>query len=148
MINDILIICLGNVCRSPMGERLLQQALPDKRIVSAGLRALEGAPADLRACQAATACGYSLEGHRAQQVTQTLCHDVDLILTMEKKHTEHLCAYWPELRGKTRLFGHWQNAAEMGDPYGKSQEAFDQLFLLMQQAAANWADVLMGERKA
>lgn len=147
MIHAILIICLGNVCRSPTGERLLQQALPDKRIVSAGLRALEGYPAAPRACQAAAAYGYSLEGHCAQQVTQALCHDVDLILTMEKKHTEHLCAYWPELRGKTRLFGHWQNAAEMGDPYGKSQEAFDQLFLLMQQAAKSWTDVILSERK-
>ena len=147
MIHRILIICLGNVCRSPTGERLLQRALPDKQIVSAGLRALAGYPAHPCACQAAAAYGYSLESHRAQQVTQTLCHGVDLILTMEKKHTEHLCAYWPELRGKIRLFGHWQNAAEMADPYGKSQEAFDQLFLLMQQAAKSWTEVLLGERK-
>lgn len=146
MIQSILIICLGNVCRSPTGERLLQHAMPDKLIASAGLHALEGYPADPKACQAAAIYGYSLDDHRAQQVTQSLCRDFDLILTMEKNHIEYLCAHWPEVKGKTRLFGHWLNAAEIGDPYGKSQEAFEQLFLIMNQAAKSWVDVLL--RKA
>lgn len=146
MIHSILVICIGNVCRSPIGARLLQQAFPDKRIVSAGLHALVGYPADPRACRAAAAFGYSLEGHRAQQVTQALCHDCDLILTMEKKHTEQLCNNWPEVRGKIRLFGHWLNISEMGDPRGKSQEAFKQLFLMMRSAAKGWGDTLSNEK--
>ncbi|MCI4181712.1 protein tyrosine phosphatase, partial [Dickeya dianthicola] len=45
MFNSILVICEGNICRSPTGERLLQQVLPGKTVVSAGWRAMAGKPA-------------------------------------------------------------------------------------------------------
>ncbi|MDF5612440.1 low molecular weight phosphotyrosine protein phosphatase, partial [Vibrio parahaemolyticus] len=37
MFSNILVVCVGNICRSPTGERLLQQLLPDKQISSAGI---------------------------------------------------------------------------------------------------------------
>ena len=42
MFNSILVVCVGNICRSPTGERLLQQLLPEKEITSAGVGALVG----------------------------------------------------------------------------------------------------------
>lgn len=45
----ILIVCVGNICRSPTAERLLQQALPHKTISSAGIAALAGQSADATA---------------------------------------------------------------------------------------------------
>ena len=46
MFKSILVVCTGNICRSPIGERLLRQHLPDRHIASAGIYGLEGCPAD------------------------------------------------------------------------------------------------------
>ena len=46
MFSSILVVCTGNICRSPMGERLLRQQLPGKQVSSAGIFGLEGHPAD------------------------------------------------------------------------------------------------------
>ncbi|MDM7089601.1 protein tyrosine phosphatase, partial [Enterobacter asburiae] len=42
MFQSILVVCTGNICRSPMGERLLRQQLPGKQVTSAGILGLEG----------------------------------------------------------------------------------------------------------
>src|SRR3546814_9689935 len=44
--NRILLVCIGNICRSPLAEALLKQHFPDKTVHSAGLAALVGHPAD------------------------------------------------------------------------------------------------------
>ncbi|MFA9231998.1 MAG: protein tyrosine phosphatase, partial [Microgenomates group bacterium] len=46
MFNSILVVCVGNICRSPVGERVLQAALPNLIVSSAGVAALVGNPAD------------------------------------------------------------------------------------------------------
>lgn len=84
MINSILVVCIGNICRSPTGERLLKSALPEKNIASAGLGAIVGHAADETASSVADENGVSLQGHVAQQLTSGMCRDYDLILVMEK----------------------------------------------------------------
>jgi protein-tyrosine phosphatase len=49
MFNSVLVICTGNICRSPTAERRLRQLLPDKKIDSAGVGALVGHEADQQA---------------------------------------------------------------------------------------------------
>ncbi|MCP5602776.1 protein tyrosine phosphatase, partial [Klebsiella pneumoniae] len=46
MFNSILVVCTGNICRSPLAERILRKSLPGKKIDSAGTNALVGHPAD------------------------------------------------------------------------------------------------------
>ena len=107
MFDSILVVCTGNICRSPIGERLLRQQLPGKRITSAGIFGLEGSPADLSAQDVAWRHGISLEGHRARKLTQQLMRESDLILVMEPAHLRFISAMAPELRGKSLLFGQW-----------------------------------------
>ena len=45
MMDSILVVCEGNICRSPMAEAMLRQAVPGRRVASAGLNALVGMPA-------------------------------------------------------------------------------------------------------
>lgn len=142
MFDSILIVCVGNICRSPTGERLLKQALPTKRIASAGLGALVGKPADETATDVANQHNLSLEGHEAQQLTSALCRQYDLILVMEKEHIDGVCRIVPEVRGKTMLYGHWLNQQEIADPYRKSREAFEFVYLQLEQSAQKWAQVL------
>ncbi|MCL2896196.1 arsenate reductase/protein-tyrosine-phosphatase family protein [Brenneria tiliae] len=142
MFGSILVVCVGNICRSPTGERLLKQSLPAKQIASAGLGALVGKPADATATEVASQHGISLAGHSAQQLTSALCRQYDLILVMEKGHIDGVCRIAPEVRGKTMLFGHWLNQQEIADPYRKSREAFEFVYSQLEQSAQKWVQAL------
>ncbi|OEF22722.1 hypothetical protein [Vibrio rumoiensis] len=143
MFNKILIVCVGNICRSPTGERLLQQMAPHKQVSSAGIATkrsrLTDKPADDMAYSVAESHGLSLEGHKAQQLTSQLCRDHDLILVMEKGHLEAVHEIAPEARGKIMLFGQWIGQKEIPDPYRQSKEAFEHTFDLIKQSSEAWA---------
>jgi low molecular weight protein-tyrosine phosphatase len=146
MFNKILVVCVGNICRSPSGEYLLKQLLPNKTINSAGIATLKsglsGKSADKMANTVAQEHGYSLDAHQAQQLTHELCRDHDLILVMEKGHIDAVMHIAPEARGKTMLFGQWIGQQDIPDPYRQSREAFDHAYMLIEQAANAWAKKL------
>ena len=142
MFNNILVVCVGNICRSPTAERLLQRYHPELKVESAGLGALVGKGADPTAISVAAEHQLSLEGHCARQISRSLCRNYDLILTMEKRHIERLCEMAPEMRGKVMLFGHWDEAREIPDPYRKSAEAFEAVYTMLDDSARRWAQAL------
>jgi protein-tyrosine phosphatase len=142
MFDSILVVCVGNICRSPTGEHLLKQVLPNKRITSAGISALVGKGADATAMNIADAHNLSLEGHVAKQLTKELCREYSLILVMEKGHIDAVCRLAPEIRGKTMLFGHWLEQREIPDPYRKSAEAFEFVYRLLADSSQKWAQAL------
>ena len=142
MLNKILVVCVGNICRSPTAERLLKQYQPGLTVGSAGLGALVGKGADERATSVAEQHNLSLDGHCARQVSAAMCREYDLILAMEKRHIHALCDIAPEMRGKVMLFGHWDNEREIPDPYRKSREAFEAVYTLLDQSARQWAQAL------
>ncbi len=142
MFDTILVVCTGNICRSPIGERFLRQVLPNKKIDSAGTSALVEHSADDSAIRIAEKHGISLEGHKGQQFTSKLARQYDLILVMEKCHLEQIGRSAPEVRGKTMLFGQWLNQKEIPDPYRKSDEAFASVYELIEQAGLLWAEKL------
>lgn len=100
MFDSILVVCVGNICRSPTGERMLKRLLPHKKIASAGLGAMVGHPADPSAMAVAEQNGLSLEHHSGAQLTKELCREYSLILVMERKHIDGVCRLAPEVRGK------------------------------------------------
>ncbi|BDP31595.1 TPA: low molecular weight phosphotyrosine protein phosphatase [Vibrio vulnificus] len=146
MFNKILVVCVGNICRSPTGERVLQKLLPNKTVASAGIAAeksrLIGKPADAMAIEVAKENGVDVENHQSQQLTPALCSQYDLILVMEKGHMEALTQIAPEARGKTMLFGQWIGQQEIPDPYRQSKEAFVHAYQLIDKAAQAWAKKL------
>lgn len=142
MFNSILVICTGNICRSPIAERLLRELLPEKKIDSAGTGALVDKPADKSAAEVAIKHGLSLENHKGRQFTSQIGRQYDLILVMEKSHIETIGRIAPEVRGKTMLLGHWIMQREIPDPYRQSYEAFDFVYKLIDQAAHSWAEKL------
>ena len=142
MITSVLVVCVGNICRSPTGERLFKRALPDLDVRSAGLGALVGHPADQTASDVAAVQGLSLDGHQAQQLTAEMCRQADLILVMEKRQIEQVNRIDPAARGKTMLLGHWLNQKEIADPYRKSREAFEEIYGLLENATQKWVNVL------
>ncbi|RPH29055.1 low molecular weight protein-tyrosine-phosphatase Wzb [Buttiauxella warmboldiae] len=142
MFNKILVVCVGNICRSPTAERLLKSYQPTLTVTSAGLGALVGKGADEAAVRVAQQHNLSLEGHCAKQVSGRMCREYDLILAMEKRHISALCEMAPEMRGKVMLFGHWDAQREIPDPYRKSRDAFEAVYGLLDQSARKWAHAL------
>ncbi|CAB1212556.1 arsenate reductase/protein-tyrosine-phosphatase family protein [Serratia liquefaciens] len=142
MFESILVVCVGNICRSPTGERLLKSYIPNKRIDSAGIGALVGQAADEMAQHVASTHSLSLEGHVAKQLTKEMCREFSLILVMEKGHIDAVCRLAPEVRGKTMLFAHWLNQQDVPDPYRKSQESFEFVYKLLAESAQKWSQAL------
>jgi len=142
MFDRILVVCVGNICRSPTAERLLQRGLPHKSIQSAGLHAMVDHPADDTTRQVAESHGLSLEGHRARQLTQALCQQAELILVMEKRHISAVNHIDASARGKTMLMGHWSGQAEVSDPYRMSIEAHEHVYQLLEKTAQTWIEKL------
>jgi protein-tyrosine phosphatase len=143
MFNSILVVCTGNLCRSPLGERLLRHRLPNKIIDSAGTAALAGHRADADAARVAQKNGLSLEGHHSHQFTADMSAKYDLILVMEKEHIRDITRIAPEARSKSMLLGYWANHTEIPDPWRKSDEAFDHVFHLIDHACQAWASKLL-----
>lgn len=139
MFQSILVVCTGNICRSPIGERLLRQHLPGKQVTSAGIFGLEGHPADAEAQAVALRHGVSLEGHVARKVTRGLLQKSDLILVMEPEHLRFIAVLAPENRGKSLFFGQWLETRDIPDPYRKSHEIYEYVFEQLEKASQEWA---------
>ncbi len=142
MFDKILIVCIGNICRSPTAERLLQSLLPEKIVSSAGIGAMKGHEANPQAAVTAKHHQLTLDGHKARQLTNELCHENDLILVMEQEHLAGVYQISPESRGKTMLLGRWLDNAEIEDPYNRSDEMFEHLYQLLEKACLAWQNNL------
>lgn len=123
MFSSVLVVCVGNICRSPLGERALRQGLPGMTVTSAGLGAVVGSAADETAARVAAEAGVDLGGHVARQLTAEIGGGHDLILVMEPGHLAEVRRRHPHLAGRTMLFDHWSGARGIADPY-RMPEAF------------------------
>ncbi len=142
MFNKILVVCVGNICRSPTGEALLKQLVPECEVRSAGVQAVVGKSADEQAKNIAGKYGVEMENHIARQLDAAMCHEADLILVMESGHIRAVDKICPTVRGKVMLFGQWLSNKEIADPYRKSDEMFELVYQQIEAAAQRWAEKL------
>lgn len=138
MARKLLVVCLGNICRSPMAQVVLQRDLGEAwHVESAGLGALVGEPADPQAQAALEAKGLEAVSHRARQLTSDLLREAELVLVMETSQKTELEQTHPWSRGRVFRMGHW-DGLEIEDPYRKPREAFDRALELIERCAASW----------
>jgi protein-tyrosine phosphatase len=148
MFNCILVVCAGNICRSPTAEYLLKEKLKDNiahsqvKISSAGLTALVGKSAEATATNIALTNNIDMSPHKGRQLNSKLIAEHDLILVMEQRHLSDLLGQYPEARGKTFLLGKWIDDTEIPDPYRQSHEAFDHVYQLINSACSAWKKYL------
>ena len=76
-VNNILVVCTGNICRSPMAKALLQACYPQKYIDSAGLAAVVGHPIQSEAIEVMIAAQMDIDGHYAKQITKDMAVAAD-----------------------------------------------------------------------
>jgi protein-tyrosine phosphatase len=138
-IKNILVICVGNICRSPTAEKILNSLLKEIIITSAGLNALEGYPINENSKKILSLNGYDDLEHSAKKINNDLIQKADIILAMEYAHIKQLMHLYPEASGKIMLLGHWINNQEVSDPYKKSFEAYELVYEQITQACNLWA---------
>lgn len=154
MIKRIVLVCTGNICRSPLAEALLTQALrergaADVAVNSAGTGAWDGAPASEGAYLVGLERGLDLSGHRARLLTRDVVEQADLVLTMARHHRARV----QELGGEGRVFvlgeyaGRPSEEAEVSDPFGGDLDVYRQTCVELEQLVAAVAERLVGEGK-
>jgi protein-tyrosine phosphatase len=145
MFERILIVCVGNLCRSPTAEYLMRARLGDghgARVESAGLGAPVGQPMDATARQLLHEHGIDGAAHRARQVDRGVLRSCDLILAMEKRHVAELGRLAPEASGKVFLLDRWGEGRDIPDPYRQQREAFEHVYKLIDASVSAWSRYL------
>lgn len=136
----ILIVCVGNICRSPTAEYMFRHRLSsaDTSIQSAGLGALVGKRMDPVALEILGENGIEGEAHRARQVTSPMLRDASLVLAMEQEHVTGLMRMAPEASGKVMLLDRWGQRSDIPDPYRRGREVFEHVYQRIDRAVESW----------
>jgi len=138
MFNHILVVCIGNICRSPMAEALLREAAPEGiHVHSAGIGALVGYPADAAAIQLMQARGIDITPHRARQLSLSMVHESELILVMDASQQQYIQSKFPMACGKVHCIGKWTEQ-EIPDPYKTPPEYFAYVLGLLEESIDVW----------
>jgi len=149
----VLMVCMGNICRSPTAEGVLRSRLAARglsarvEVDSAGTHGWhEGAPPDYRAQRHAARRGYDLSSQRSRAVRATDFERFDLVLAMDSDNIEHLGSACPrEHRHKVRRlteFARTHRAEDVLDPYQGEGADFERVLDLIEDACDGLIDHL------
>jgi protein-tyrosine phosphatase len=102
----ILLVCTGNICRSPMAEGFLRRQLADRgvegvEVMSAGVSGWEGSPATGEAVAALREMEVDISEHRARRLTSRLVNAADLVVGMAEEHRDAVGRVVPSAASRT-----------------------------------------------
>ena len=148
---SVLVVCTGNICRSPTGEAVLRHRVEQRglahriRVASAGTHDYHvGECPDGRSIKHALKRGYDLTPLRASQVSPDDFHEHDYVLAMDRGHLRILKSLAPA-GGKARLglfldaSARWKGE-DVPDPYYGGVEGFERVLDMVEEAAERWID--------
>lgn len=141
----VAVVCLGNICRSPIADVVLQDRLAGTHVEvrSAGTGDWHvGQPMDRRAAATLRRHGYDPTRHRAQQVGVDWLDRFDLVLAMDEANLR-------DLGGRSErvlLFRDFDphGAGEVPDPYYGGDEGFEEVLAMVERTADALAEELRG----
>ena len=126
---NVLFVCSGNTCRSPMAEGILRTMVDEDycQVRSAGTLPMNGLPPSENSVQVVKEYGGSIDEHLSQPLTKELIDWADLILVMGYKHFQHLIDMQSEAVSKTSLLKEYKRKVkynEISDPVGQDIDAY------------------------
>jgi len=103
----LLVVCYGNVCRSPFAAGLLRQLLATNewQVLSAGTNAVDGKPVSSSMRLAADERGVDMSRHRSRALTRDLLRSSDLVIAMSQRQVDKMLALEPTIKRRIRLLG-------------------------------------------
>lgn len=143
---NVLFVCLGNICRSPLAQGILERLLEleelgqDVRVDSCGTAAFNlGKKPDARAIEAARSAGYDIGNQVARIISPSDFDHYQFVIAMDNINLMHVRALAPEnYRGEIALFRHYSQRGgnlQIADPYYDDANHFDALIPELEQAA-------------
>jgi protein-tyrosine phosphatase len=148
----VVFICTANVCRSPMAEKLFEEALAKAdsrkkvRVFSAGISAMDGDQASDNSIQACEEVGLDLTDHRSAALTRATLENASAIFCMTESHRALLNMYF-EVPESTAIFLMREftegGSKELPDPYGQDIEVYRECRDRMKEALPsllNWVE--------
>jgi len=136
---NILFVCTGNTCRSPLAKGILGKMLKEKGVdfieaQSAGSGTFEGSPAPACAVETALARDIDLSFHRSRRLDQEILRKTDLILAMSQEHLQQIKLIDEESFEKAYLLKSFPKKIEdrnlsIADPMGKSLDDYNLCFI-------------------
>ena len=134
------VVCMGNLCRSPMAAALFRARLPADRcaVLSAGLVAQPGRQVAPLAVEVLQAHGLPVPVDAPRQFDPVAVGDDDLVLAMQYRHVQALRALVPQARARIQLLGRWMSPREIDDPMGGGVEDFERAFARIAVCVDQW----------
>jgi protein-tyrosine phosphatase len=141
MSTKVLMVCLGNICRSPLAEGILQSKLPKKDyfIDSAGTSNYHiGAEPDKRSILTAKKFGIDISQQKCRQITKSDFETFNYIYVMDTSNYKNVIAIAPDEKSKQKvkvILNEIKPTSdlEVPDPYYGEMEDFEHVFHLLDE---------------
>lgn len=140
---NILFVCTGNTCRSPLAKGILEKMLKESgvdfiEVESAGMGAFEGNPASSYAVETTLARDIDLSFHRSRRLNKEILRKADLVLAMSNEHLQEIKKLDEKSFEKTHLLKSFPRKIEnknfsIADPMGKGLDEYNLCFIQMEK---------------
>ena len=142
---EILVVCSGNICRSPYAEGYLRARLAARsssaRVTSAGTLGIVDQTASAETLRLARSSGFDVDAHRSKGITYERVDEADVILVMEEAHRRTILDLYPESEHKVHLLSEFHpevkdstQAPDIFDPISLSNDQYQRCFELVRTA--------------
>jgi len=133
-VKNILFVCTGNICRSPIAEGLFRHLIGNRKDIevgSAGVHAVRGQPPSLYAVQVCESDGVNISDLRSQPLTRDLVERATHIFAMTGAHLETIHMLFPQGAEKTFLLREFEEPGstcwrDVPDPIGMGREVYEE----------------------